>query len=336
MKIGFLMDDLRRINPVWETTACLMRECNQRNHSVYFFEPHDLYIRKNTVVARMRNITVDCDLDIEAYWAALLDCLDNEALIFETIEDLDALFLRKDPPLNYQTMEFLEPVSSRVFMINSIHAVLNCSSKTYILNFPDIIPETHVSRDPYRLQRIIDDFGGDMVLKPLHGHGGHGVIKVSNKDQENLSSLVHFYVQSRLPYPDRTPVMVQEYLKSVRQDGDVRILMLNGEIIGAMGRKSVTGDFRTNVHAGGKAFRHELTPAQVNICDRIKDRLIRDGLYFAGIDVIEDKLVEINPVSPGGIVRINQLEDVKLESKVVDFIEERVNGPDRGFQGFEN
>ncbi|WP_321493004.1 glutathione synthase [uncultured Desulfobacter sp.] len=325
MKIGFLMDDLRKINPVWETTACLMHECNRRAHSVYFFEPHDLYIRKNKVVARMRNISVAPDLDIETYWAALLNCLDKEELIFETVEDLDTLFLRKNPPLNYQTMEFLEPVSDKVFMINSIHAVLNCSSKTYILNFPDIIPETHVSRDPVRLQRIIDEFGGDMVLKPLHGYGGHGVIKVSNRDQENLSSLVHFYVQSRLPYPDRTPVMVQEYLKSVRVDGDVRILLLNGEIIGAMGRKSLTGDFRTNVHVGGEAFRHEVTPAQIKICERIKERLIKDGLYFVGIDVIRDKLVEINPVSPGGIVRINQFDNVKLESKVIDFIEEKVS-----------
>lgn len=179
------MDDLRRINPVWETTACLMHECNQRGHAVFFFEPHDLYIRKNNVVARMRNITVEPDLSIEEYWRALLNCLDREELIFETVQDLDVLFLRKDPPLNYETMGFLEPVSNRVFMINSIHAVLNCSSKTYILNFPDIIPETHVSRDPNRLHRIIDDFGGVMVLKPLHGYGGHRVIKVSNKDQEN-------------------------------------------------------------------------------------------------------------------------------------------------------
>lgn len=336
MKIGFLMDDLRQINPLWETTACLMHECNERGHLVFFFEPHDLYIRQNSVVARMRNITVEPGLEIDAYWAALLDCLDKEALIFETVQELDVLFLRKDPPLNNEIVSFLEPVSDKVFMINSIHGVLNCSSKTYILNFPDIIPQTHVSRDPNRLHRIIDEFGGDMVLKPLHGHGGHGVIKVSTRDQENLSSLMHFYVQSRLPYPDRIPVMVQEYLESVREEGDSRILLLNGEIIGAMGRKSVTGDFRTNVHAGGKAFKHEVTPAQINICKRIKARLIKDGLYFVGIDVIKDKLIEINPVSPGGLVRINRLDNVKLESKIVDFIEEKVNGGEYDMQVPEN
>ena len=324
MKIGFLMDDVRRIDPQWETTAYLMHECNQRGYTVYFLQPHDLYIRNNNVVARMRDISVAPNLELTAYWAAIKACLDQEDLIFETVQDLDVLFLRKDPPLNFETMNFLASISDKVFIMNSIYGVLNCSSKTYILNFPDIIPETHVSRDPVRLKKIIDDFGGDMVMKPLHGHGGHGVIKVSNKDQENLNSLIHFYVQSRRPYPERTPIMVQEYLKFVRDKGDVRIMLLNGEIIGAMGRKSISGDFRTNIHAGAESFRHEVTLVQKKICERIKPRLIRDGLYFVGIDVIKDKLVEINPVSPGGIARINQLNNVKLESKVVDFIEEKI------------
>ncbi|MCG8637712.1 MAG: glutathione synthase [Desulfobacterales bacterium] len=327
MEVGFLMDDLRQIDPVWETTAYIMYECNQRGHSVFFLEPHDLYIRNNKVVARMRNITVPPGLGIELYWQALLHCLDQDGLIFETVTDLDVLFLRKDPPLNYEAMAFLGPVSDKVFMVNSATGQINGNSKAYILNFPEIIPETHVSRDPSRLRKIIDDFGGDMVIKPLQGHGGHGVIKVSNRDQENLSSLINYYVQASRPYPERNPIMVQEYLKTVKEEGDVRILLLNGEILGAMGRKSLTGDFRTNVHAGARAFKHEITPEQRDICKRIKPRLIKDGLYFVGIDIIADKLVEINCVSPGGIPRINRFDDVKLESKVVDFIEEKIIAP---------
>lgn len=325
MEIGFLMDDLRQINPVWETTAYIMYECNQRGHIVYFLEPHDVYIRKNRVVARMRNITVAKNLSITAYWEALILCLEKEELIFEIVTDLDVLFLRKDPPLVYELMEFLGPVSDKVFMINSTFGQVNGSSKAYILNFPDIIPETHVSRDPRRLRKIIDDFGGDMVIKPLHGHGGHGVIKVSNQDQENLNSLINYYVKAGKPYPERTPIMVQEYLKRVKEEGDVRILLLNGEILGAMGRKSVTGDFRTNVHAGAMAFKHVITPAQWDICEEIKPKLIKDGLYFVGIDMIGDKLVEVNCVSPGGIPRINQFNNDKLESRVVDFIEEKIS-----------
>ncbi|MCF8113820.1 MAG: glutathione synthase [Desulfotignum sp.] len=325
MEIAFLMDDLRQIDPVWDTTAHIMYECNQRGHEVFFLEPHDIYVRKNEVVARMRCISVAKNHSIQAYWSDLMQCLDKEELIFETVTDLDVLFLRKDPPINYEVLEFLGPVSDNVFLVNNTLGQLNGSSKAYILNFPDIIPETHVSRDPYRLKKIIDDFGGAMVIKPLHGHGGHGVIKVSNQDQENLNSLINYYVKAGKPYPERRPIMVQEYLQQVREVGDVRILLLDGEILGAMGRRSVSGDFRTNVHAGALAFRHEITPAQKALCRRIKPKLLQDGLYFVGIDIIGDKLVEVNCVSPGGIPRINQFNHQKLEKRVVDFIEEKIS-----------
>ena len=326
MKIGFLMDDLRQIDATWETTSHIMYECNQRGHTVYFLEPHDIYIRKNEVVARMRNVSAAPGLSLQQYWKEVVQCLDKEELIFETVTDLDVLFLRKDPPIQYEVLEFLDPVRQDVFLINSTLGQINGSSKAYILNFPDIIPETHVSRDPRRLRKIIDDFGGDMVIKPLHGHGGHGVIKVSNKDQENLNSLINYYVQAGKPYPERQPIMVQEYLKDVKVKGDIRILLLNGEVIGAMRRKSVNGDFRTNVHVGAMAEPHRVTPAQTAICRRIKDKLLADGLFFVGIDLIGDKLVEINCISPGGVPRINQFDNVKLEVKIVDFIEEKSCG----------
>jgi glutathione synthase len=326
MDIAFLMDDLRQIDPVWDTTAQIMYECNQRGHEVFFLEPHDIYVRRNEVVARMRHISVPKDQNITDYWAGLICCLNREELIFETVTDLDVLFLRKDPPLNHEALEFLGPVSDQVFMVNNTLGQLSCCSKAYILNFPDIIPETHVSRDPSRLRKIIDDFGGAMVIKPLHGHGGHGVIKVSNHDQENLNSLINYYVRAGKPYPERQPIMVQEYLKLVKEQGDVRILLLDGKILGAMGRKSISGDFRTNVHAGALAFKHEVTPAQEAICQRIKSKLRQDGLYFVGIDIIGDKLVEINCISPGGIPRINRFNDQKLEIDVVNFIEEKISG----------
>jgi glutathione synthase len=138
-------------------------------------------------------------------------------------------------------------------------------------------------------------------------------------------SLVNYYVKGYKHYPEREPIMVQEYLKSVKTQGDVRILLLNGEIVGAMRRRPKPGDFRTNVHAGAQVFRHELTSAQRRICDTIRDRLVNDKLYFVGIDVIDDRLVEVNCVSPGGIPRINQLDGIRIEKKVIDFIEGKVN-----------
>ncbi len=324
MRIAFLMDRLDSIDPTNETTSHLMYECNQRGHTVCFLEPHDIYIRKNEVVARMRNISVDPDQSMKRYWRSLIRCLKRDELIFETITDLDALFLRKNPPLNYQAMEFLDPVNDRVFMINSTRGQLFANSKLYTLNFPDIIPETHISRDPGRLKKIVDEFGGSMVVKPLQRFGGEGVIKVSVLDRENLHSLINYYVRAYRAYPDREPIMVQEYLDVVQDQGDVRILLLNGEVLGAMRRRPREGDFRTNIHAGAQAFRHRVTAEERRICEVLKTRLVHDGLYFVGIDIIGSRLVEINCVSPGGIPRINRLDGVRLEAKVIDFIEKKV------------
>jgi len=324
MKIAFMMDHLQTIDPVWETTSYLMYECNQREHTVYYLEPHDIYIRNDQVVARMRNVTVPSDQTMGCYWQSMIKCLKKDDLIFESVTDLDALFLRKNPPLNYQAMEFLSPVQDRVFTINRTTGQMLANSKLYILNFPNIIPETHVSRDPARLKKIIETSGGAMVVKPLQRFGGEGVIKVSNRDQENLVSLINYYVKGYADYPERELIMVQEYLSEVKENGDVRILLLNGEILGAMRRKPKEGDFRTNVHAGARVFKHDITAEEKFICETIKPALIEAGLYFVGIDVIGNKLVEINCVSPGGIPRINRLNGVSLEAKVIDFIENQV------------
>ena len=324
MRIAFLMDSLDKIDPIWETTSHLMYECNQRGYTVYFLQPHDIYIREDKVVARMYDITVDPDMAMVQYWHAAIENVKKEEKAFESLTDMDALFLRKNPPIDYQTMEFLAPIENKVFMINSISGQIRGNSKLYPMNFPGIIPRTHVSRDPARLRRIIEQFGGAMIIKPLQGFGGEGVIKVSTRDRDNLISLINYYTRASRPYPEREPIMVQEYLEQAKSEGDVRILLLNGEILGAMRRVPPEDDFRSNVHAGGHALKHEITPAQVALCQSIRDTLVRDGLYFVGIDVIGDKLIEVNCVSPGGIPRINALNDCRLEANVIDFIEQNI------------
>lgn len=326
MNIAFLMDRPEGIDPEYETTSHIMYECNRRGHSVFFLEPHDIYVRAQTVVARMDTIDVPAELNLKEYWQKVIEKLSSGNRIFEELIEMDALFWRKDPPLNYKAVEFLAPVSDKLFMINNPVGLILGNSKLYTLNFPDLTPEVHISRDPERLKRIIDYFGGDMIIKPLGRFGGEGVIKVSTRDQENLNSLMHYYVRAYQPYPERETIMVQEYLKDVKDNGDVRILMLDGRVLGAMSRKAMDGGFRTNIHAGGKAFRHEITQREQEICERIGPRLKADGLYFVGLDIIGEKLIEINCVSPGGIPRINELSCLRLESDVVDFIEEKTGG----------
>ncbi|MFO7885974.1 MAG: glutathione synthase [Desulfobacteraceae bacterium] len=323
MKIAFLMDRPEQINPEYETTSAIMYECHRRGHFMFFLEPHDIYVRAQKVVARMDDITVSPCSSLNEYWEKIKEKCRHSQRIFKILTEIDVLFLRKDPPLNYKAMEFIAPVKEKLFIINDPAGVMMGNSKLYCMNFPEFIPETHISRDPERIKRIIDDFGGDMIVKPLDRFGGQGVIKVSTKDQENLNSLIHYYVSAYRPYPERETIMVQEYLKEVREKGDVRILMLNGEILGAMSRKAVDGGLRTNIHAGGKPFKHEITAREAEICRSIGPKLVRDGLFFVGIDMIDEKLIEINCVSPGGIPRINQLSGLKLEKDLVDFLEKK-------------
>jgi len=315
------MDPLETINPLFETTSHLMYESYRRGHLVFFLESHDLYIRNNRVLGRVREIRVTPGLALEEYWPAAISCVSEENVAFESIEELDVLFLRKNPPLVYETMEILESVNDKLFILNGTRGQMVGNSKLYALNFPDLIPQTHVSRDPERLRKVIDDFGGFMVIKPLQRFGGEGVIKVSSGDAENLNSLINYYVRAYEPYPRREPILVQEYLEAVRTEGDVRVLMLNGEVLGAMRRKPHGADFRANISAGGVVHAHELNLEERRICTAIKQRLIQDRLYFVGIDIIGGKLVEINCVSPGGIPRINQLCGLRLEQKVIDFVE---------------
>jgi glutathione synthase len=326
MRIAFLMDPLESIDPVHATTSHLMYECNQRGHTVYFFEPHDLYLRKNTIVARMRDVTVPPDQSMKKYWRALMRCLRQDDRIYESATGLDALFLRKNPPLVHRSLEFLAPVNEHVFIINSAKGQLLANSKLYTLNFPDLIPETHISRDPARLRRVIDDFGGAMIVKPLERYGGEGVVKVNADDPENLNSLIHYYVAAYKAYPSRDPIMVQEYLDEVKDQGEVRTLLLNGEIIGATRKDSRSGDSPANVHRGAKTHAHQVTSQERRVCEALRERLIGDGLHFVGIDLIGGKLVGIDCISPGGIPHMNRLNRVKRETKVVDFVEQKVQG----------
>ncbi len=325
MKIAFLRDPMKDIDPNTETTLLLMYECYRRGHQVFFLEFHDLYIRDSAVMGRMHEIISAPGLELLGFWQSSIDCIENDQLVFEDVSELDVLFLRSPPPLQHDVMQLLSSVEDKVFIINSLRGQLLGSSKLYTLNFQDVIPKSHVSRDPFRLRKVIDDFGGAMVMKPLRSFGGRGVIKVSSKDPENLNSLIDFYLRSDEPYPRREPIMVQEYLEAVHTEGDVRIMMLNGQYLGSYCRMPDDTDFRANISAGGSALAHQMTPMEENICSLIGDRLVQDGLFFVGIDVIGGKLVEINCVSPGGLPRINKLNGLQLEIPVIDFIEEQVS-----------
>ena len=238
----------------------------------------------------------------------------------------DVIFMRAEPPLDPLMLNFLDSVKDDVFIINSVRGMREANNKLYTAAFEDpnneIIPVTHVSKNKNYLIQMIEESNSDkMILKPLDGFGGSGVILIEKSAMGNINSLLDFYINKKDGTSDY--VILQEYIEGADK-GDVRILILNGIPIGAMRRIPGEKDHRSNVSAGGTVAKHKLTPQEKLLCDKIGPKLLKDGLYFVGIDVIGGKLVEVNVMSPGGITYMNKVYKTKIQEKVVDFMLSKV------------
>ena len=237
--------------------------------------------------------------------------------------------MRANPPLDTLALNFLDSVRGDTFIMNDLDGLRIANNKIYTASFQDteseFIPATHVSKNREYLERIFDESDSDrMILKPLDGFGGRGVIVIEKSARQSFRSLLDFYIGGDENGKGENYVILQDYVEGA-EEGDVRIMMLNGEPIGAMKRVPANGDLRSNVHAGGRVVKHKLTEQEKKLCKYIGPKLVRDGLYLTGIDVIGGKLIEVNVLSPGGIVRINKLNRVKLQAQVIDFVESVVH-----------
>lgn len=325
MNICFLMYPWDNIDPENDTSLALIRECVKRGHGVAMCTPANLTIRDSVtnafcnVISRMDKVPSS----LKAFYKKVT--LREEML---PLAGFDALFFRANPPLDPLMLNFLDSVKNDVFIINSLEGMREANNKLYTAAFGDahsnIIPNTHVSKNKnYLVKQIKESKSDKMIIKPLNGFGGSGVILIEKSAMRNINSLLDFYITN----PDGTSnyVILQDYIEGA-DEGDVRILMLNGEPVGAMKRVPGTDDHRSNVTAGGSVQRHTLTKAEKALCKQIGPKLVSDGLYFVGIDVIGGKLVEVNVMSPGGITYINKVykPKTKIEVKVIDFIESKV------------
>ena len=239
----------------------------------------------------------------------------------------DCIFMRANPPMDPLMLNFLDSVKDDVFILNSIEGLREANNKLYTAAFgnihEDIIPNTHVSKNKEYLIRQIEDSKADkMILKPLNGYGGSGVILIEKSAMKNINSLLDFYLTNS--DGSFNYVILQEYVEGAEK-GDIRILLLNGEPIGAVRRVPDAKDHRSNLSAGGTYQKYSLTKHELNICKKIGPKLVKDGLFFVGIDVINGKLIEVNVMSPGGVVPVNKMNKTKVQRKVVDFIEEKVD-----------
>lgn len=308
-----------------DTSLALIRECVKRDHGVAMCTPSNLTIRDSVtcafckVVGRMDKVSSS----LKSFYKKVE--LRDEML---PLAGFDAIFFRANPPLDPIMLNFLDSVKDDVFIINSLEGMREANNKLYTAAFGDahsnIIPNTHVSKNKdYLIEQIRESKANKMILKPLNGFGGSGVILIEKSAMGNINSLLDFYITNS----DGTSnyVILQDYIKGADQ-GDVRILLLNGEPVGAMKRVPGTNDHRSNVSAGGSIAKHTLTKSEKALCKQIGPKLVNDGLYFVGIDVIGGMLVEVNVMSPGGITYMNKVykNKVKVEERVIDFVESKV------------
>ena len=310
-------------SPENDTSVALIHECVKRGHGVAICTPANLTIRNSitnafcTVINRMEKVPNS----MKSFYK---NATTREEML--PLAGFDAIFMRAEPPLDPLMLNFLDSVKDDVFIVNSLQGMRVANNKLYTAVFDDpdneIIPVTHVSKNKDYLIRMIEESSADkMILKPLNGFGGSGVILIEKAAMGNINSLLDFYISKNDGSSDY--VILQEYIEGADK-GDVRVLLLNGIPIGAMKRVPGEKDHRSNVSAGGTVEKHKLTPHEKILCKKIGPKLVKDGLYFVGIDIISSKLVEVNVMSPGGVTYINKVYKVRLQEKVIDFLESKV------------
>jgi glutathione synthase len=234
--------------------------------------------------------------------------------------DFDAILMRKDPPFDMKfffATHLLSLVDERqCFVMNDPKGLREANEKLYALRFPEQIPQTLVASDMERLKAFMNELGGEMIIKPLDGCGGSGVYYLNQSDR-NTNSILEAATDN-----GQKLIMGQRYLPEIRQ-GDKRVIMLNGEPLGAVLRVPLETETRGNIHVGGQCVKTEVTARDREICAALAPLLVADGLYLVGLDVIGGFLTEVNVTSPTGIQEINALDGVRLETQVIDFVEQQ-------------
>jgi glutathione synthase len=311
LKIGVVMDPVDKINIDKDTTFVLMLEAQQRGHEVYFMELDDLFVRGGTPEGRFRRLEL----------ARATPHYQLREYSIGALEEFDSIWMRKDPPFDLKFFFVTHLLSlidqSKCFVMNSPKGLREANEKLYALRFPEQIPQTLVTSEMARLRSFMTELGGEMIIKPLDASGGSGVFYLNEQDR-NTNSILEVASDN-----GRRLVMAQRYLPEIRQ-GDKRIIVLNGEPLGAVLRVPLESETRGNIHVGGQCVKTEVTERDREICAALAPLLRADGLYFVGLDVIGSFLTEVNVTSPTGIQEINALDYVRLENNVVDFVERQV------------
>jgi glutathione synthase len=309
LRIGFFMDPIEQVLVHHDTTFALMLECARRGHEVISFEAQHLYALAGQVRARVRSVAPRRE---QGRHFEVLSASDV------ALAELDVLFLRKDPPMNpeyWHATQLVELGGASPFCINSPAGLRDANEKLFALRFPDLIPRTLVSRDIEQLRSFAEQVG-QVVLKPIDGFAGRGVVTTGPRDP-SCGALLELMTSRG------TEAIVAQAFVAESSRGDKRIILLNGEPIGALNRVAAAGEWRCNMAAGGRPERTSLTERDWEICRRLAPELVAHGLYLVGIDVLGEYLTEVNVTSPTGVVEIDTLEGACVERSIIDFAEAR-------------
>ena len=315
LAVALQMDPIESINIDADSTFMMALEAQRRGHRLWHYHPRDLALRHDLLVARARPVEVRREKG-RHYTLGAEEVLD--------LRTMDVVLMRQDPPFDmaYITAtHLLEHVHPATLVVNDPVSVRNAPEKLFVTHFQALMPPTLITSARAEVEAF-RALHKDIIVKPLFGNGGAGVFHLK-PDDENLGALLETFTQLY-----REPVIVQRYLPEVRE-GDKRIILIDGEPLGAVSRIPQSGEARANFHAGGSAKKTTLTKREREICAAIGPTLRAKGLIFVGIDVIGDYMTEINVTSPTGIQEINRLDGSTLEVPLWDAIEKRVAGRDR-------
>jgi glutathione synthase len=309
LKVACQMDPIDRIDIGGDSTFALLIEAQKRGHQIFYYTPPDLSLLGERLIARGSTLSVE---DKVGSHYRLTDPRTID------LSDLDVVRLRQDPPFDMgyiTTTHLLERIHPKTLVVNDPASVRNAPEKVFVLDFPDLMPPTLVTRSLDAV-RAFREQHKDIILKPLYGNGGSSVFRVAAGDT-NLNSLVELF-QAVF----REPFMVQQYRPEVRA-GDKRIILVDGEVAGAINRVPAADETRSNMHVGGQATPTDLTPRDKEICARLGPELKKRGLLFTGIDVIGPYLTEINVTSPTGIRQVKAFGGADIAALIWDAIERR-------------
>lgn len=316
MKLAFIIDPIHRLDPGHDTSVALMEAAQQMGHEVWITEANRLSVVGGRAYAQLQPVRLVPVELVEGRWVAAEVWFELGDRQFLPLDSLDAVFMRTDPPVDipylYATyvLDYVNP--DKTWVINAPAGLRAANEKMYALQFTGAIPETIVTADKQVIREFVERQGA-AVMKPLGGKAGEGILFAEPGDR-NLNSLIEISTQQF-----RVPIMVQEYLPAAK-DGDKRVILLNGEPIGAVNRIPTGKEFRGNMAVGGRVAAVEITERDRQICAQLAPTLRRDGLIFVGIDIIGGHLTEVNVTSPTGIREIDRLNDVRLGQQVMDWL----------------